>query len=88
METVHGNAELEIPAGTVSGSIFRIRGKGVSRLRRGGQGDHLVQVALNVPATADLSEEHLEVLERLAEIEGTPVRSERSVFDKVRDFFG
>ncbi len=46
--TIHGNAELKIPAGTESGKIFRIRGKGVTGPRYG-TGDQHIVVQIEVP---------------------------------------
>lgn len=46
--TIHGNADLKIPAGTASGKIFRMRGKGVSSPRYG-TGDQHIVVQIEVP---------------------------------------
>jgi molecular chaperone DnaJ len=47
--TVHGPVSLKIPAGTQSGTIFKLRGKGVPRLRAGGTGDHFVKARIKTP---------------------------------------
>ena len=47
IETIHGPVILKIPAGTQSGAIFRLRGKGIKSRR--GSGDHLVTVTVLVP---------------------------------------
>ncbi len=86
--TLHGDEELDIPAGTSQGAQFRLRGKGIERLGRGGRGDHVVVVELGVPHPRDLSEEAVEKLRELAELTGDEVREDRGVFDKVRDLFG
>jgi DnaJ-class molecular chaperone len=57
---------LKIPAGTQSGTVFRVKGQGVKR--RDATGDQLVRVVIRVPK--DLSKEGREALERLAEAEG------------------
>ncbi len=49
VETVEGSVKMKIPAGTASGEVFRIRGKGVPHLRGFGRGDHLVTVTIAVP---------------------------------------
>ncbi len=49
VETVDGPVKMKIPAGTASGEVFRIRGKGVPHLRGFGRGDHLVTVTIAVP---------------------------------------
>ncbi len=58
--TVDGEERLEIPAGTPSGKVFTLRGKGVPNLgRRGGRGDHHVQVVVAVPTRLSGDEEEL-----------------------------
>lgn len=48
METLDGSIQIQVPAGTASGSLLRIRGKGVLR-NRGGRGDLLVKVLIKPP---------------------------------------
>jgi molecular chaperone DnaJ len=48
--TLEGTRPLEIPAGTNSGEVFRIRGGGVKHLRGIGRGDQIIQVAVKTPA--------------------------------------
>lgn len=47
--TVHGNVKLKIPAGTQTGTNFRLRGKGAPKLRGNGNGDQQVKVKLITP---------------------------------------
>lgn len=47
--TLKGNASLKIPAGTQSGTTFRLRGAGLRNLRTGQMGDELVNVHIDVP---------------------------------------
>lgn len=47
--TVDGDVTMKIPEGTQSGETFRLRGRGVPRLRGLGRGDHLVTVTVEVP---------------------------------------
>lgn len=47
--TLSGKANIKIPAGTQSGTTFRLKGRGMPRLRHGGQGDQMVTVAIDVP---------------------------------------
>jgi len=50
VETLWGEEELTIPAGTQPGTAFRLRGKGVPNIHRGqGRGDHIVEVTVDVP---------------------------------------
>ena len=88
VETLHGTEPLEIPPGTVHGRRFRLKGKGIERLGGGRRGDHIVRVEVAVPHPRDLSEEQQDLLRALAELDGTEVRGERRVLDRVRDLFG
>ncbi|MCE5251303.1 molecular chaperone DnaJ, partial [bacterium] len=62
--TLSGRARLKIPAGTQSGKIFRMRGKGIQHLQRHGSGDQLVRVWVWTPK--NLSREERNVLEKLS----------------------
>lgn len=88
VDTLHGTEQLEVPAGTSHGSLFRLTGKGIRKLDGRGQGDHIVEVRVRVPHPRELSEEEVEVLRRLAEIEGKEVKTDRGVLNRVRDLFG
>jgi molecular chaperone DnaJ len=65
--TLNGSVTLKIPAGTQSGKKFRIRGKGVPRPRKGGQGDLVATVRVDVPSK--LSKDEKELLRRLQEVQ-------------------
>ncbi len=86
--TLHGKETLEIPSGTQHGEAFRLRGKGVARLGGRSRGDHIVRVSILVPKPGSLSEEQLDLLRKLAESEGSDVRVDKKVLDRVRDLFG
>jgi molecular chaperone DnaJ len=90
--TVEGEQELVIPPGTQTGKQFRIKGKGVPRLRtdgsNSGRGDQLVYINVEVPTK--LSDEQRRLFEQLARTMGAEVQPQRNgkgFFDKVRDFF-
>lgn len=74
---------LRIPAGTQSGQIFVIRGKGVPRLQERGRGDLLVRAAVVIPA--DLTDEQRALLLQLAESFGTPIDDEKGLLGKIKD---
>ena len=57
--TLTGKAKLNIPAGTQSGKILRMRGKGIPRLHGAGIGDQLVQIQVYVPTKLSPSEKQL-----------------------------
>ena len=60
VDTIDGKGELKIPAGTQTGTVFRIRGKGVpvlgSKTRRG---DHHVQVIVETPRNLNAKQREL-----------------------------
>jgi molecular chaperone DnaJ len=60
--TLNGPVKLKIPAGTPAGKTFRIRGKGAPK-PKGGNGDLLVTVRVDVPTR--LSKEERRLLEEL-----------------------
>lgn len=47
--TMDGEVTMKVPAGTQSGSIFRLRGKGMPHLKGKGTGDQLVRVSVEIP---------------------------------------
>ena len=49
VETLDGPVDLKIQAGTQSGTIHKLRGKGIQRLHSRGRGDHLVEVIIKTP---------------------------------------
>jgi molecular chaperone DnaJ len=58
--TIDGKkARLTIPEGTQTGRQFRLRGKGMPRLQRGGVGDMFVQVAVETPVNLTKEQERL-----------------------------
>jgi molecular chaperone DnaJ len=90
--TVDGQVELTVPAGTQTGKVFRLRGKGVPRLRsdgsNSGRGDQLVYVQVEVPS--HLTDEQRQLFEQLAKTLGTNIQPQsngRGFFDRVMDFF-
>jgi molecular chaperone DnaJ len=63
--TINGKANLKIPAGTDSETIFRMRGKGLPSVRYGDHGDQMVKVKIEVPKK--LSKKQTELLKQLKE---------------------
>jgi molecular chaperone DnaJ len=81
-------AKITIEAGTQSGRIVRLRGKGLPAVDSYGQGDLLVNI--NVWTPKKLSKDERKLLEQLRESENfnpDPNHQERGFFDKVRDMF-
>ena len=80
--TVHGDVELRIPAGTQTGTTFRLRGKGAPRLRGTGNGDEQVTVKIQTPKK--LSKKQKEALRDFAVASGESVASE-SLFERIKN---
>jgi molecular chaperone DnaJ len=70
-ETLEGPEDLVVPAGTQSGRVFRLKGRGVPRLKGRGRGDLLVEAVVETPT--ELSSEEEELWRRLAELRGDEV---------------
>lgn len=90
--TLDGEIEMNIPPGTQTGKVFRLRGKGVPRLRSdgssSGRGDQLVYITVEVPSK--LTDRQRKLFEELAETMGHDVQPQnngRGFFDRVMDFF-
>lgn len=66
--TLTGKVRLKVPEGTQTNTMFRIKAKGVPRLRGFGQGDQHVRVVVVTPSK--LSSKERELLEQLAELRG------------------
>lgn len=59
VETVEGVVKLSVPDGTQSGTIFKLKGKGVQKLQSYGRGDHLVEVVVKTPTRLDRRQKEL-----------------------------
>jgi molecular chaperone DnaJ len=86
--TIDGRAKIKIPAGTQSGKIFRLRGKGFPEVQGYSRGDQLVYV--NVWTPQNLSSEEKTALEKLSNspnFKPQPSKSDKSFFDRVKEAF-
>lgn len=83
--TVHGNVEMTIPAGTQTGKIFRLKGKGAPRLHGGSQGDQHVTVKIVTPTK--LNDAQKEALLAFAKASGDEkiAPQKKGFFNKVKD---
>jgi molecular chaperone DnaJ len=92
--TIDGKAKIKVPAGTQSGKIFRLKGKGFPAFQAYERGDELVEV--NVWSPQHLSHEEKELLERLKNSPNfqpsadavNAKEEDRSFFDKIKGAFG
>jgi molecular chaperone DnaJ len=62
LPTLEGNVSLKVPAGTQSGKVFRLRGKGVTTVRDPRQGDLFARVAVETPV--NLTNDQKELLNK------------------------
>ncbi|MEA3345450.1 MAG: molecular chaperone DnaJ [Chloroflexota bacterium] len=85
--TLNGSEKLVIPTGTQTGTVFRLRGKGVPYLRRNGRGDQIVVTQVAVPT--DLTEEQKELFEQLSKTLDSEVipQKEKGFLDRLGDLF-
>lgn len=84
--TVHGKVKLKVPAGTQSGTILRLRGKGAPKLRGTGNGDQHVEVIVDTPKK--LTDKQRQALQVFASEEGTELHNgEENFFDKMKNAF-
>ena len=86
--TIDGRAKIKIPAGTQSGKVFRLKGKGFPAVNSYEKGDQLVQV--NVWTPQQVSSEEKTVLEKLSHssnFKPNPDKNQKSFFDKMREMF-
>lgn len=59
IETIDGPLSLKIPAGTQSGTNFRLKGRGVHNLHGKGRGDHYVKVKIKTPTSLNRKQKEL-----------------------------
>lgn len=85
VKTLDGEEDLKMPAGTQTGTVFRLKSHGMPALGGRGKGDLFVAVTLITPKT--LTKEQRKLLEQLAEVEDTAFTDE-SFIEKVRNIFG
>jgi len=84
--TIHGYAKLKIPAGTPSGKMFRIRGKGVDLPQQFGKGDHHVRIRIEVPRNLTGSQKKL-VRQLGAEVMPDNYPEQRRFYSDADEFF-
>jgi len=83
--TLMGEVQMKLPAGTPSGKIFRLRGKGVSTLAGYGKGDQLVTIVVEIPE--NITREQRALIEELARsFDDGGSRPRRGLVRKLRSF--
>ena len=86
--TLEGKIKYRIPEGTQTGTVFRLRNRGISHLRSNTRGDLYVKVNIEVPKR--LNEKQRELIRQFEEItQDLQYNDERkSFFEKMKDAFG
>lgn len=86
--TLDGKVNIKVPAGTQSGKIFRLKGKGFPVLQGYGKGDQLINVSVWTPKT--LSAEEKKIMEKLKDapnFQPKPGSDERGFFQRMKEYF-
>lgn len=81
-----GDEVLDVAAGTQTGSVFKLRGKGLPRLGQSGNGDLHVRVHIWTPER--LTPEQEEVFRQLAAVEGEPPRRGSGFWARIKEALG
>jgi molecular chaperone DnaJ len=83
---VSGSVTLQVPAGTQSGQVFNIRGRGLPRINSSSTGDLHVRLQLWTPES--LSEEEQALIRRLSEVQQVPPARPKGLWSKIRESLG
>ena len=86
--TIDGRVKIKVPPGTQSGKIFRLKGKGLPSVQAYGTGDQLIHV--NVWTSKKVNDEERALLEKLKAMPNfhpQPGKSEKTFFEKMKDYF-
>lgn len=86
--TIDGRAKIKIPAGTQSGKIFRLKGKGFPAINSHEKGDQLIHV--NVWTPQNVTPEERDILERMQNSQSfhpRPDKNDKSFWEKIRETF-
>src|SRR4029078_765881 len=84
--TLKGKEDLDIPAGTQHGEVFKLKGKGLPDIRSSRNGDEVVQILVEIPKK--LTERQKQLLREFAATEDDKAMPQRRGFlDKLKDMF-
>jgi molecular chaperone DnaJ len=84
--TLEGKAHLKVPAGTQSGQMFKLRGKGITNVNGHGRGDLFARLIVEVPSRLNAEQRRrLEEFAALCSDENAPLR--KSFFERAKEFF-
>jgi len=83
--TIDGNVKYSISEGTQTGTVFRLKGKGIKKLQRSERGDQYVKVYVEVPKNLDRKQKEL-LKEFEASLEDKNYEKKKNFFDKLKEF--
>jgi molecular chaperone DnaJ len=83
---VAGTVTLQVPAGTQSGQVFNLRGRGLPRINSTSMGDLHVRLQMWTPDT--LSDEETALIQKLAEIQKVPENRSKGLWSKLKESLG
>jgi molecular chaperone DnaJ len=84
--TIDGKVKYNVPEGTQTGTVFRLRGKGIKKIHRETRGDHYVRVNIEVPK--NLTKDQQEKLREFEKSLGEKNYAKRKTFfDKIKEKF-
>lgn len=84
--TIDGSVKYSMPPGTQTGTVFRLKGKGIQRINSSTRGDQYVKVNVQIPKK--ISDKQVDLLKKFAEEDGEIVNgSKKKLGQKIEDFF-
>jgi molecular chaperone DnaJ len=83
---VAGTVTLQIPAGTQSGQVFNLRGRGLPRINSSSTGDLHVRLQMWTPDS--FSDEEATLIRRLGEIQSVPEHRSKGLWSKLKESLG
>jgi len=84
--TLEGKARMNIPSGTQTNTLFRLKGKGIKRLRSFGTGDQFVRVVVRTPEK--LNRKQKELLMEYARASKQDISHQKGFFSKLKEALG
>ena len=84
--TIDGKVKYSVPEGTQPGTTFRLKGKGVNRLRSHGRGDMLITTTIEVPRNLNETQKKL-IKEFDDSLNEKNYHKRKGFFDKIKDMF-
>jgi molecular chaperone DnaJ len=86
--TIDGLVKIKVPAGTQSGKIFRLQGKGLPSVHVSGIGDELIHVSIWTPKKlSDTEKQLLEQLRKSDNFKPHPGKGDKGFFERMKDYF-